>query len=173
MEEIIKIPVERVKIIKDKKNKELLEKKCNIEIEINEENEIALRGEPQDIYFSKNVIIAIGRGFDIRDALLLIERDFDLYIYHLKDYFKNENSIKRVKGRVIGEKGKTKKEIESATESKISIYGNTIAIISKPDTMEYAKTAVEKILNGAMHLSVYRYLADARKKIFEERLRGG
>lgn len=169
MQEVIKIPAERLKIIKDAK--ELLEKKCNVKIEVGEEHEVILDGEPQEVYFSKNVIIAIGRGFEPNDALLLIEKDFDLYVFHLKDYLKNENSITRVKGRVIGEKGKTKKEIESATESKISIYGNTIAIIAKPDTMEYAKTAVEKLIHGAMHSSVYRYLADARKKIFEERLR--
>lgn len=172
MEETIKIPAERLKILMNKKTKEFIEKKCNIKITIGEEGVVQIEGEPQDVYFSKNVITAIGRGFEINDAMFLIDKDFDLYVYHLKEYFKNENSIKRIKGRVIGEKGKTKQEIESATDSKLSIYGNTIAIIAKPDTIEYAKIAVEKLLHGAMHSSVYRYLAKARKRIFEERLIG-
>jgi ribosomal RNA assembly protein len=172
MEEIVKIPAERIRILKDEKNKKMIEKKCNIKIAFEEEEGVRLEGEPQDIYFAKNVILAIGRGFEPKDALLVIDKDYELYIYHLKEEFKSENSIKRVKGRVIGKKGKTKKEIEDATESRISVYGNTIAILAKPDAMEYARTAVEKLLHGAMHSSVYRYLSEARRKIFEERLRG-
>jgi len=172
MEEIVKIPLERVGILKNEKTKKMLENKCGIRIKVDDEGAVHVAGEPADVYFSKNVIAAIGRGFEPKDALLIVEKDYGLYIYHLKDEFGSENSIKRVKGRVIGEKGKTKREIEEATESKISVYGNTIAVLAKPDAMEYARTAIEKILHGAMHSSVYRYLADAKRKLFEERLRG-
>lgn len=172
MEEMIKIPLERLRILKDEKTRKMLEKKCGIEIAIDDDGAVRLSGEPSDIYFSKNVIAAIGRGFEPKDALLIIEKDYGLHVYHLKEEFGSENEIRRVKGRIIGEKGRMKREIEEATESRISVYGNTIAILAKLDAMEYARAAVEKLLHGAMHASVYKYLAEAKRKLFEERLRG-
>ncbi|MFH1222285.1 MAG: KH domain-containing protein [Candidatus Micrarchaeota archaeon] len=173
MEEVVKIPADRVAVLLGEKGKtkELLEQKCNIKLTVGEEGEVHLIGETADIYFSKDVVLAIGRGFD-PDTALRILNDQQLYIYHLKEYFHSENAITRIKGRIIGEGGKTKTEIEDAADCRISVYGNTVAIIAKADSMEYAKQAIEKLINGAMHLSVYKYLTVVRRKLFEERLRG-
>lgn len=174
MEEIVRIPAERVKVLigEKGKTKEMLEKKCSIKLEIDNEGEVKISGETHDVYFSKDIIIAIGRGFNPRVAIKLLEPDYMFYLLSLKEYLSNENAIKRIKGRIIGENGRMKTEIESVADCRVSVYGNTVAIISKTDSIEYAKEAVEKIIHGAKHASVYRYLADVRKRLFEERLRG-
>lgn len=174
MEEIVRIPAERVKVLigEKGKTKEMLQKKCNIKLEIDSEGEVKISGETQEVYFSKDIIIAIGRGFNPRIAVKLLEPDYMFYLLPLKDYLPNENAMMRIKGRIIGENGRMKKEIETVADCKISVYGSTVAVIGKLDGIEYAKEALEKIIRGAKHATVYRYLADARKRLFEERLRG-
>jgi len=174
VEEIVRIPAERVKVLigEKGKTKEMLQKKCNIKLEIDSEGEVKISGETQEVYFSKDIIIAIGRGFNPRIAVKLLEPDYMFYLLPLKDYLPNENAMMRIKGRIIGENGRMKKEIETVADCKISVYGSTVAVIGKLDGIEYAKEALEKIIRGAKHATVYRYLADARKRLFEERLRG-
>jgi ribosomal RNA assembly protein len=46
------------------------------------------------------------------------------------------------------------------TKTKISVHGNTIAIIGKWDNLLLAKKAVEMILEGKMHSTVKRFLEE-------------
>ncbi|MEM2979320.1 MAG: RNA-processing protein, partial [Methanomassiliicoccales archaeon] len=57
---------------------------------------------------------------------------------------------------------KTRKIIEDLTGASISIYGNTVSIIANSIQMPIAKTAVEMILRGSEHATVYRYLERSR-----------
>jgi ribosomal RNA assembly protein len=170
--EVIKIPLERVKVLigENGETKNEIEKRCNIKLRLREEGEIEIDGETTDVYFAKDVIKAIGRGFDPSDALKLCDENYVFFLFNLKEYLPTEKAITRIKGRIIGTKGKMKKEIENATESKISVFGNTIGIISKIDTIEYAKEAILKIIDGAEHSSVYTYLAKVRREILGDRL---
>ncbi|MEK6981464.1 MAG: KH domain-containing protein [Candidatus Micrarchaeota archaeon] len=172
--EIVKIPLERISSLigTNHEAKDEVEKVCNVKLEISQEGEVEISGEVADIYFAKDVVKAIGRGFGVRDALRIIKNDCQFYLISLKDYSRNEKGITRLKSRVIGEEGKVKLEIESATESRLSIYGNTVGIIAKIDTMEYAKQAVDMILTGSTHIAVFEYLSKIRRKIIGERLLG-
>ena len=40
----------------------------------------------------------------------------------------------------------------------ISVFGKTVAIIGRPDGIERARKAVEMLLEGANHSTVYRFL---------------
>lgn len=172
MDEIIRIPDERVKVLigKEAAVKKLIEKKCNVKLKIND-SEVHISGEPMDIFFSREIVHAIGRGFEPRKALLLLKDDFALYIIPLRKMLNSEKAITRIKGRVIGEKGRMRTLIEHATDCHLSVYGNTIAIIAKTDSMEYAKEAVSMIIAGSKHTTVQSYLAKAKRKILEERFR--
>jgi ribosomal RNA assembly protein len=174
MTEIVKIPAERIKILRgdNDSTKELIEKKCNVTLDIDPDGDVEIEGDPTDEFFAKDIVKAIGRGFSPNDALRLAGHDYNLYVIALKEIVGSEKAITRLKGRVIGEKGKIKAEIESATQSAVSVYGNTIGIISKIDTMEYAKEAISMILDGAPHTAVINYLAKARREIMESRLKG-
>ena len=173
-EEIVRIPAERVKILlgKDGETKELIEKKCNITLKVDAEGEVDIKGESENLFLYKDVIIAIGRGFNPQKALKLVDHDYQFYLFHLKEYLSSEKAIKRVKGRIIGQEGKMRKEIEHAAECDLSVFGNTVGIIARMDTLDYAKEAVEMLINGAMHSTVYTVLGKAKRKILESRLKG-
>lgn len=175
MTDFVRIPAERVKVLlgKDGSTKKKIESRCKVRLEVDAEGEVEIDGDPADVFFVHDIIKAIGRGFTPEAALKLMGQDFGLYIIPLKDIVKSENALTRLKGRVIGERGKIKSAIEDGTDSYICIYGNTIAIIAKIDTMEYAKEAIGMIIDGARHTSVLAYLAKSKREIMEARLRGG
>ena len=172
MSEIVRIPGERINVLIGKKGqtKKRIEEKCKVKLKITDE-EVEIDGEPDKIFFAVEVIKAIGRGFEPRKALQLIKEGFALYIVPLREALPTENAISRIKGRIIGEDGKIKKEIESATESHISIYGHTVAIIARIETIEYAKEAIYKIIEGSPHSTVLNYLSRARREIMDAKFR--
>lgn len=174
MTELVKIPTERVKILigENGSAKKKIETKCNVELIIDPEGEVEIVGDPADVFFVKDIIKAIGRGFGPETALRLLGTDFGLYVISLKDHATSDKAITRLKGRVIGENGRIKGQIEDATDSFISVYGSTISIISRIDSMEYAKEAIGMILDGARHKSVLAYLAKIKREILESRLKG-
>ncbi|MEW6722812.1 MAG: KH domain-containing protein [Candidatus Micrarchaeota archaeon] len=174
MSEFVRIPAERVKVLRgrDGAAKRKLEKRCNVELVIDSEGEIEILGDPADIFFARDVVKAVGRGFTPEYALKLLDHDFGLYIIPLKEMISSENALVRIKGRIIGEKGRVKSAIEEATDAYISVYGNTVAIIARIDGMEYAKEAVGMLIDGARHTSVLSYLARAKRELIESRLKG-
>lgn len=174
MTEYVKIPAERVKVLlgKEGATKEKIEKRCNVQLVVDPDGEVEIIGDPADVFFVHDIVKAIGRGFTAETALRLLGSDYGLYIVPLKELVHSENALTRLKGRVIGERGKIKAAIEEATDSYISIYGNTIGIIAKIDTMEYAKESIGMLIDGARHTSVLGYLAKAKREILEARLKG-
>ncbi|MGV8085487.1 MAG: KH domain-containing protein [Candidatus Bilamarchaeum sp.] len=173
MTEIVKIPQERIKILIGEAghNKKLIETKCKVKLEIDSEGDVEIEGDTTEEFFAKDVVKAIGRGFGMKESLMLIEQDYNLYIISLKDFVNSDKAITRLKGRVIGESGKMKNDIELATESYLSIYGSTIGIIARLDTLEYAKEAVSMLLDGAPHSTVINYLAKAKREILDGHLK--
>lgn len=174
MTEIIRIPAERVSALvgKEGRTKRAIEERCDVELGIDHEGEIQVKGEPADIFFALEVIKAIGRGFEPRKAFLLLKGDFTFYLVSLREVAPSEKAMIRLKGRVIGEKGRIKEQIENATDSYVCIYGSTIGVIAKIDSMEYAKEAIGMLINGARHSSVLSYLAKAKREIMRQRLAG-
>ncbi len=172
--EIIRIPAERVSTLVGKggKIKDELEKKARVTLNISPEGEVFIEGEMTDVYFAKDIVKAIGRGFEPKHALKLLKEGYCFYLIDLKNELDTENAIKRIRGRIIGEDGKVKTEIEEATDSYISVFGNTVGIISKTDGIEYAKEAVYKLIDGAPHTAVFTYLAKIKRQMFTDRLRG-
>jgi len=155
-----KITEEGLKILKSKPElKKKLEELSMTNIEISDENIIVESEDTLKIMQVIIVIKAFGRGFDFEDALNLLDEDYQLEIIEIKDYSgKSRRRQQTLKGRVIGTSGKTKKMIEQYAEVKISVYGKTICIIGKWDKVSIAKEAVEMLLSGSLHNTVYRFL---------------
>jgi ribosomal RNA assembly protein len=170
--EIVKVPEKRIKAFtaNSYEAKKLIERKCEVKLEIDTEGEIEIEGECADVFFAKDVVKAIGRGFEPNDAIKIISENYSFHLIDLKEILRNEKAISRIKGRIIGEKGKMKNEIEAATQCKISVYGYTVGIIAELDTIEYSKEAVGKLINGAEHSRVFGYLAKVKKEIFRKKL---
>ena len=54
--------------------------------------------------------------------------------------------------------------IESLTETYISVYGKTIALIGGVEAVAMSRQAVEMLLEGAPHGNVYKWLEDKRRE---------
>jgi ribosomal RNA assembly protein len=78
--------------------------------------------------------------------------------------------MKRLKGRVIGKEGKTRRIIEELTEANVSVYGHTISIIGRRDQVYTAKEAVRMLIRGSLHRSVYRYLHRKRRELKKKKM---
>ena len=169
----LKIPLDRVGVLIGKNGsvKKDLEEKSGIKLQIDsKEGEVVLDEhevkDPLMIIKIENIVKAIGRGFSPENAYRLFNDDADFFIFNLHDYFgKKENHIRRVKSRIIGKKGKTKNVLEELTDSKISVYGHTISIISDCFRMNILKKSVDMLLTGSTHAAVYRFVETQMKEL--------
>lgn len=108
---------------------------------------------------ASDFVKAIDAGFSPDKAERVLEEDQILVIIDLKEIVGNSpNHLQRVKGRIIGEEGRVKTNIEQATDTYISIYDDMVAIIGDYDNAYLAKEAIEMIIRGREHSTVYKYL---------------
>ncbi|MEM2856507.1 MAG: KH domain-containing protein [Candidatus Nitrosocaldaceae archaeon] len=174
----IKIPLDRVGVLvgKDGKVKEMIEKSCKVRLDIDGENgDIIIRSnasvEEMNPFKAVEVVTAIAKGFSPDRAKRLFDEDTILQVIDLKEYTKSRESLERIKGRIIGSKGKSRRLIEELSGADISIYGHYVAIIGKEEEIRIANNAVSMLLHGSEHKSVYNMLQDARRKMKEDKMR--
>jgi ribosomal RNA assembly protein len=155
-----------------------IEKKLGIELTIDSESgdvTITLSPEAQDpsvLFRAKEVITAIGRGFSPDRAFRLIrDEDAAMEVIDLREIFgRSESELQRVKGRIIGQEGKTRRIIEELTDAEISVHGHTVSIIADSDEMEIARQAVQMLLRGSQHSTVYNFLNRKRRDLKRKKL---
>ena len=169
---VIKIPEHRVGAIigENGKTKRLIEDKCKVILNIKSDGDVEVLGEEDAVFFAEPIIIAIARGFSVKDAIKLTNHDYLFFLFDLREYTNTKNGVVRFKSRIIGREGRVKTNIESATDSIINVHGHTVGIISKYDSIDYAKKAITMILNGVKHTTIETYLSKARKEIFDNRI---
>jgi len=152
----LKIPRERIGVLKSSLKK--LEMKTGTKIFV-ENNDIRIEGEAFDVWKTKDVVKAIGRGFAPEKALKLLEEGNILDVINLKEYDLTEKGMKRIKGRIIGKDGKTRRKIEDMSGCMISVYGKTVSIISSFEKISPVKNAIEMLINGSKKNKAYNYLS--------------
>jgi ribosomal RNA assembly protein len=159
---IIKIPKDRIAVLIGTKGevKKSLEEDSSCEINVDsKEGEVNISSKDSLKLFSlKEVIRAIARGFNPELAKLLLKQDYGLEIINLNEYNDHKSHQLRLKGRVIGRKGKSRESIEELTNCYISVYGKTISILGPVVNIPLARKAVESLLMGSMHATVYKWL---------------
>ncbi len=129
--------------------------KCTIDTS-NNENAVSINGEDAYSEFvAKNIITAIGRGFDVDTACLLGRDGYYFSYIDLKQAFGSEKRMLQVKARIIGRGGKTKRYIETLTSVKMSVYGHTVGLIGHINEIEEAETAVRTLMEGSTHRLAY------------------
>lgn len=115
--------------------------------------------DPLGVWKTNNIVKAIGRGFSPEVAFALNEDDVYLEVIKLTDYFgKSKKALARYKGRIIGRDGKTRDLIIEMADVSLVVFGKTVSIIGTIDNLLIAKEAIEMILNGSRHKSVYGFL---------------
>ncbi|MEM4934190.1 MAG: KH domain-containing protein, partial [Desulfurococcaceae archaeon] len=108
---------------------------------------------------AQNVVRAVGYGFSPERAFRLLEDDQVLEVVDVRQYVSNKpNHLRRVLGRIIGEEGKTRRILEELTGTYISVYEPYVAIIGDYETASIVKRAVEMLIEGRMHSTVYKYV---------------
>lgn len=157
----IKIPKARVAVLIGKKGemKKKIERLGKVKLNISKEGDVVIIGEGLGSYLTLQIIKAIGRGFNPAVALKLFKENYVLEILNIKDYSgKSEKKLVRIKGRLIGKKGSTWKLFEEKTNTDVSVYGKTLAIIGEVNDVDLARRAFEKLLKGSPHSKVYSFI---------------
>jgi ribosomal RNA assembly protein len=171
MEEIIKVPLDRVGVVigpqGKTKSKIMRLTKTLIEID-SHEGEVTISGEGEDFFKGQDIVKAIARGFSPEKAFYLLKPNYLLKIILIKEFVgKNASAQKAKRGRIIGRDGLIRVEIEKKTNSFISVYGKTISIIARIEDLKAATSSVEMLLQGAKHDSLHHYLEMKDSERFE------
>lgn len=156
----ISIPEDRIALLKTVKGwREELKKFLYVDVDAGED--IIISGDTLHVIRAKEIVKAFGRGFDFKDSLDLLDEEYFLEIVNINESVgKSKNRQIILKGRLIGEEGRTKKTIEKCADVKMSIYGKTVSIIGKHQNIKIARDAIEMILSGSKHNTVYRFLQE-------------
>lgn len=170
-EQIVRVPLERVGAVigKEGATKKFLEAEMGVVLSVDSreglvtvKSESALNSDP---FSATRVIEAIGRGFSPQRARRLLDEGITLDVIDLRDYAgRSPNSLERIRGRVIGLKGKSRRVIEELTGCSLSVYGRTVAIIGEGNEVQLASDAVRALAKGSQHKTVYNTLQKARTK---------
>jgi len=176
----VRIPKDRIGALigPEGRVKERIEKQMGVEMSIDSETgdvNLSLSPNVEDpsvLFRAKEVVTAIGRGFSPdRASRLLRDEDTLLEVIDLREIFgRSLSDLERLKGRIIGQEGKTRRIIEELTDADVSVYGHTVSIIADPDEMDIAREAIKMLLQGRQHSSVYRFLHKKRRELKKKKL---
>lgn len=166
------IPKKRVGVlIGDKgKTKRLIERLTKTKLTINDEEVTISSEDSYSAWIAEKVVKAIGRGFNPKYALKLIKDDYVLELINIMDYARNQNDKPRLKGRVIGDKGRTKNQIEHLTKTKLVIFGKTIGVIGSSVGVQSAVEAIKMILSGSQIGTAIKFLEQQIKSRVKKEL---
>jgi ribosomal RNA assembly protein len=176
----VRIPKERVGVLvgSDGMVKQKIEERFMVELQIESESggvTIVLSqkaNDPSLLFKAKDTVTAIGRGFSPEHAFRLLRNEDAIFDFiDLRVIFgRSESDIKRVKGRVIGANGKTRKLIEELTDASVVVYGHTIGFIGTFEQVDVARNAVQMLIDGSQHHTVYKYLQRKRSEFKKQKL---
>lgn len=171
---LVRIPLERIAVLigpkgsTKKRIEELTESKLMIDsktgdviITIEEDSE-----DPVNMWRSRDMVKAIGRGFSPQKAYRIKDSSWGFDLLQLRDFVgTSPSSLREVRSRVIGKNGRTRNIIEQITGAHVSVFGNTIGIISEFSKLKILKDGLIKLINGSKHSTVYKYLEEKIREL--------
>jgi ribosomal RNA assembly protein len=169
----LRLPADRLGVVigPHGATRKLLEERSGLPITVDsEQNEVSFDdkapgADPLMVLKMRDVLRALGRGFSPEHALRLFSDAAYFELLDIHDYTgKNKARIRQVTARIVGSEGKTRRIIEESTHCDLAIYGHTVGIIGDLENLANAKQAVDMLLRGAEHASVYSFLERQRRK---------
>ena len=179
--QLVKISEDRIGVIigKNGKVKREIEEKCGVIINIDSEtgdvvisSQLSKDLSEMEPFKAIEIVSAISKGFSPQRAYKLLNEEYSFQLIDLRSYAgKSANSIQRIKGRIIGEAGKSRKTIEELSVALISVYGQYDGFIGNLEDIKLAIDAVILLSTGKTHRMVYNILQEARRKSKIDRIR--
>ena len=176
-EQIVRVPLERVGVIigKGGSTRKSFEEELGVVLSVDSKSGTVVvkcdsieKGDPMK---AVRVVEAIGRGFSPERAHRLLGEEVAFEVIDLRDFAgKSVNALGRIRGRIIGVNGKSRRVIEELTGCYLSVYGRSVAMIGEPTEMRLAMEAVKMLASGSPHRTVYNMLQKARTKRKMERI---
>ncbi len=176
----VRIPKERVGVLVGPEGtvKRDIEERLNVMLTIESEAggvEITLKENASDPSFllrAKDTVTSIGRGFSPEQAFRLLRNEDAVFDFiDLRNIFgRSDSDIRRVKSRIIGMNGKTRRTIEELTEADVVVYGHTVGFIGTFEQVDAARNAVQMIIQGSQHHTVYSFLQKRRRELKKQQL---
>ena len=146
-----------------------IESRAEVRLDIDSETgsvRVETVGDPVKGLKGPDIVKAVGRGFSPEAALSLLEGDMRMFdLVDLKSATRNENDLRRQKGRLIGEDGRTRELMEELSGAEVVIRGTTLGVIGQPEEVETVRRATGMILDGAPHGAVYSFLERKHNEI--------
>lgn len=169
----IRIPADRIGVVigPHGATRKMLSERSGLPISVDSEaNEVSFDdkaegADPLMVLKMRDIIRALGRGFSPEHAMRLFSDDAYFELLDIHDYAgKNKARVRQVTARLIGSEGKTRRIIEEQTHCDLAIYGHTVGIIGELEELAAATKAIDMLLSGAEHASVYGFLESQRRK---------
>jgi ribosomal RNA assembly protein len=178
-EKVIRIPNDRIAVLIGKSGnvKSKIEKLCNVSLDIDgDTGEVLIKsyGDVENFspFKAMEIVTAIGRGFSPENALTLLNGENALHVIDLREFAgKSSANIERIKGRIIGEGGRARRNMENLSGTHISVYGRTVSIIGDSSKLRIAVDAISAISSGSLHGSVYSKLEAANRQAKQEKMK--
>ncbi len=170
MFDTVLIPKDRIAVLigPGGKVKKQIEKigKCKLSID-SQENEVTVDAqEAVDLWLASQVVEAIGRGFSPEIAQKIFKENFSYEKISITDYAGNsDKKLRRLRGRVIGQQGKSRRRIAFETGTDVVVYGKTVGIIGPDDRVPIARKAIDMLLSGAQHAKVFKFIEKQMEEI--------
>ncbi len=177
-EQIVKLPADRVGALvgRNGKTKTHLEEQCGVTLTVDSKTgdviiKLSQSIEESDPFKAVSIVNSIAKGFSPERAFKLLNDENMLGVIDLKEIVgKSRDALRRIKGRIIGLNGKSRRLIEELTGVDLSVYGHTASVIGNFEETKRAMNAIDKLAKGSPHNSVYKMLQRARQKSKIEKL---
>ena len=177
-EKLLRIPNDRIAVLIGKSGsvKSKIEELCFVSLDIDgDTGEVLIKSvgdvEKMQPFKAMEIVTAIGRGFSPENALTLLKGENTLHVIDLREFAgKSTANIERIKGRIIGEGGRARRNMENLSSTHISVYGRTVSIIGDASKLRLTVDAISAISSGGMHGAVYDKLEAANRRTKQEKM---
>jgi len=178
-EKIIRVPNDRIAVLIGKSGnvKLKIEKLCYVSLDINgDTGEVLIKSQGNvgkiQPFKAMEIVTAIGRGFSPENALTLLKGENTLHVIDLREFAGKSNAnVERIKGRIIGEGGRARRNMENLSGTHISVYGRTVSIIGDASKLRLAVDAISSISHGSLHGTAYSKLEAANRREKQEKMK--
>lgn len=169
MEEKVYLDKSRIAVFVGKagSQKRIFEKKFDCKINVDSKTGEVLIEDTDaiNIFVLSNMIHAINYGHSPESALRLEDETFVIDTIDVKDYVKDQDRLKVVMGRIIGKEGITRKLIEEITKCSVSVKDHYVSVIGPYENTMLVHEALQMLIRGAAHKSLYGFLEKNREKL--------